>query len=61
MFKMQISTQTANSNFRKEVTNNEKYILRKIGLKSQNPKFNISYKMTYFYHKLSIMLELRVQ
>ena len=39
VFQMQISTQTDNRNLTKNVTNNKKCILRKIGLKFQNPKF----------------------
>ena len=41
MFKMQID-------FVKNVATHEKYILRKIGLKFQNPKFYISCKLEYF-------------
>ena len=33
--------QTDNYNFRKNVATNEKYILRKMDLKFQSPKFNI--------------------
>ena len=39
-FKMQISTQTDNQKQRKNVATNENCILRKIGLKFQNPSFN---------------------
>ena len=36
---MQISTQTDNHKQRKNVATNENYILRKMGLKFQNPSF----------------------
>ena len=44
MFKMQ----TDKDNFRKNVATDEKYILRKMSLKFQNVKFNISCKRTFY-------------
>ena len=39
-FKMQISTQTDNQEYRKNVATNENCILKKMDLKFQNPAFN---------------------
>ena len=39
-FKTQISTQTDNEKYRKNVASNENCILRKMGQKCQNPVFN---------------------
>ena len=44
MFKMQISSQTENHNLRKNVATNKKNIMRKMDLKFEKPKFNISCK-----------------
>ena len=48
---MQISTQTDKHNFNKDVATNKKYILRKMTLKFQNPKFSNSYKMAFWDKK----------
>ena len=47
-FKMQISTQTDNQNYRKNVATNENCILRKMGLKLQKPSFKILCKITFW-------------
>ena len=41
--------QTDNHNLVKDVTTNEKYILRKMALKFQFPKFNIYAKWHFIY------------
>ena len=43
MFKME----TDNHNFRINVATEKKYILRKVGLKFQNPKISISCKLSF--------------
>ena len=47
MFTVQILTQTDDHNLKKNVTTNKNYIPRKMGLKSQNPKFNIFCKIAF--------------
>ena len=44
MFKMQ----TDNHNFRKNVAANNRYILKKMNLKFQNSKFDISCKISFY-------------
>ena len=39
-FKIQISTKTDNQKYRKNNASNENCVLRKMGLKCQNPVFN---------------------
>ena len=53
--------QTDNNNFRKNVATYKKYILRKMGLKFQNSKYNMSYKIAFyiFFVIKSNSLELR--
>ena len=55
MFKIQ----TDNHNFRKKDATDKKYILRKMGLKFQNPKFSISYIIAlyiFFFIKMGNLL-----
>ena len=48
LFKTQISTETDSHKLRRNVAINKMYILRKMGLKFQNPIFNTSYKIAFW-------------
>ena len=48
MVNTQMSTQADNRNLCKKVANNKNYILRKMGLKFQNPNFNILCKIAFW-------------
>ena len=47
-FKVQISSQTDNQNYRKNVATNENCVMRKMGLKFQKASFNILCKIAFW-------------
>ena len=49
MFKMQISIQKDNHNWKQNVATDKKVYSEKNRLKFQNPKFNISCKIAYIF------------
>ena len=49
MFKVQTLTQTNKTNLRKNIANREKHILRKIGLRFRNPKFEVLCTIGYVF------------
>ena len=55
---MKISTVTDNQNYRKNVTTNEKFILRKMGLKFQNLSIKILYTIAVWNKQKRLNKEL---
>ena len=47
-FKVQISSQTDNQNYGKNVATNENCVMRKMGLKFQKASFNILCKIAFW-------------